>query len=187
MDFTNTISWRETNHPHEWLDIRQNLTAWSEITGVLSTTQVDQLRLYLDQSDVSIESSIHQLKQTRELLFAIFNAEIEHHKIMDTPLEALSSLAKKALRNQTLRCTEEGYLWVWKGGLSPLDQVHYSIVQSSIALLTNGNLTRIKKCPGCQWLYYDQSKNGSRRWCTMEDCGNRHKVNQFNKNRRSKQ
>jgi predicted RNA-binding Zn ribbon-like protein len=24
---------------------------------------------------------------------------------------------------------------------------------------------------GCGWLFYDSSKNGSRRWCSMEGCG----------------
>jgi predicted RNA-binding Zn ribbon-like protein len=25
---------------------------------------------------------------------------------------------------------------------------------------------------GCGWLFYDGSENGSRRWCSMESCGN---------------
>jgi predicted RNA-binding Zn ribbon-like protein len=33
-------------------------------------------------------------------------------------------------------------------------------------------------CPGegCGWLFFDASKNRSRRWCAMEDCGNRAKA-----------
>jgi len=33
-------------------------------------------------------------------------------------------------------------------------------------------------CPGegCGWLFFDTSKNRSRRWCAMEDCGNRAKA-----------
>lgn len=38
----------------------------------------------------------------------------------------------------------------------------------------DGNWVRLKAClnDGCQWAYYDHSRNGSRRWCTSEGCGN---------------
>jgi predicted RNA-binding Zn ribbon-like protein len=28
----------------------------------------------------------------------------------------------------------------------------------------------------CGWLFMDDSKNGSRRWCSMQSCGNRAKA-----------
>lgn len=39
-------------------------------------------------------------------------------------------------------------------------------------------LGRIKMCPGtdCGWLFIDESRNGRRRWCSMETCGNRAKA-----------
>ena len=46
-------------------------------------------------------------------------------------------------------------------------------------LLTSGPLNRVKRCPACPWLYLDQSKNGSRRWCTMEDCGKAVKMRRY--------
>ncbi|MDP9864303.1 MULTISPECIES: CGNR zinc finger domain-containing protein [Streptosporangium] len=46
---------------------------------------------------------------------------------------------------------------------------------------------RIRKCsnPACVLWFYDTSKNGSRRWCSMEACGNRAKSNRFQKRHRS--
>lgn len=40
---------------------------------------------------------------------------------------------------------------------------------------------RLKVCPAddCQWVFYDESRNRSRRWCSMEGCGNRHKVRAY--------
>ncbi|MGY0231022.1 CGNR zinc finger domain-containing protein [Longispora urticae] len=40
---------------------------------------------------------------------------------------------------------------------------------------------RVKICPAddCQWAYYDASKNSSRRWCSMELCGNRNKTKKY--------
>lgn len=40
---------------------------------------------------------------------------------------------------------------------------------------------RLKVCAAedCQWVFYDESRNRSRRWCSMEACGNRSKVRSF--------
>ena len=43
-------------------------------------------------------------------------------------------------------------------------------------LLTSPQLSRLKKCAGCPWVFLDQSKNLSRRWCAMDDCGTHEKI-----------
>lgn len=47
---------------------------------------------------------------------------------------------------------------------------------------------RVRKCanPRCVLWFYDQSKNGGRRWCSMEVCGNRAKVSRFHQRHRSR-
>ncbi|MEV6150459.1 CGNR zinc finger domain-containing protein [Nonomuraea sp. NPDC052129] len=46
---------------------------------------------------------------------------------------------------------------------------------------------RVRKCanPECVLWFLDTSKNGSRRWCSMEACGNRAKVGRFNQRQRT--
>ncbi|MGH7448040.1 MAG: CGNR zinc finger domain-containing protein, partial [Longimicrobiales bacterium] len=42
----------------------------------------------------------------------------------------------------------------------------------------DGELDRVKLCgnDACAWLFIDVSRNRSRRWCDMKDCGNRAKA-----------
>lgn len=42
-------------------------------------------------------------------------------------------------------------------------------------LLEREDLSRLRECQDddCGWLFLDRSKNGSRRWCSSADCGNR--------------
>lgn len=49
------------------------------------------------------------------------------------------------------------------------------------AAAADGTWDRTKICPSddCQWAFYDQSRNRSRRWCSMEVCGNREKSKIF--------
>ncbi len=41
--------------------------------------------------------------------------------------------------------------------------------------------TRLKICPAddCRWAFIDESRNSSRRWCSMEACGNRSKTRAY--------
>ncbi|MER7547887.1 CGNR zinc finger domain-containing protein [Spirillospora sp. NPDC127506] len=40
-----------------------------------------------------------------------------------------------------------------------------------------GGWARVRRCPAhdCAWVFWDSSKNASRRWCSMRVCGNRAK------------
>jgi len=50
----------------------------------------------------------------------------------------------------------------------------YLILQDCQELLTSDDLNRLRICAAeeCGWLFIDRSKNGTRRWCDMADCGN---------------
>ena len=52
-------------------------------------------------------------------------------------------------------------------------------------LLTSDALHRVRACadPSCAWLFLDTTRSGTRRWCTMQSCGNRSKVRRFREQR----
>ena len=53
--------------------------------------------------------------------------------------------------------------------------------------MTTGTWGRLKVCrkDSCRWAFYDQSKNRSGRWCSMQVCGNRVKTKAFRQRQRS--
>src|SRR5207249_84080 len=61
------------------------------------------------------------------------------------------------------------------------------IVRSAVDLLTSGERDRVKECASatCEWVFLDRSKNHSRRWCDMSDCGNRAKARRFHAKRQA--
>ncbi|WP_327678541.1 CGNR zinc finger domain-containing protein [Kitasatospora sp. NBC_00458] len=58
------------------------------------------------------------------------------------------------------------------------DQLASTVARDAIALLTGPYADRIRECGGhdCYLIFVDTSRPGRRRWCSMERCGNRHKV-----------
>jgi predicted RNA-binding Zn ribbon-like protein len=52
-------------------------------------------------------------------------------------------------------------------------------------LQSSGVWPRLKACTddGCQWAFYDTTRNRSRTWCSMEECGNREKTRRYRERR----
>jgi len=61
------------------------------------------------------------------------------------------------------------------------------IVASVSDAMTDRTWFRLKACADerCRWAFYDQSKNRSGHWCSMEVCGNRSKARQFRRRQRA--
>ena len=62
------------------------------------------------------------------------------------------------------------------------------ILSSFGDLLTKGDPRRLKICenPNCLWVYYDESRNRSSRWCEDKTCGNLMKVRRFRERQKQK-
>jgi predicted RNA-binding Zn ribbon-like protein len=58
------------------------------------------------------------------------------------------------------------------------------IIDATADLLAETESSRIRKCESCVVHFFDTSKKGSRRWCSMNICGNKHKVAAYQKRRR---
>ena len=58
------------------------------------------------------------------------------------------------------------------------------IVDATADLLTETDSSRIRKCESCVVHFFDTSKKGSRRWCSMNICGNKVKVAAYQRRKR---
>lgn len=63
--------------------------------------------------------------------------------------------------------------------LSELESPLWPVAHAAYELLGSPRLARVKRCAGCPWLFVDGSKNGSRRWCSMEICGTNQKITRY--------
>ncbi|MFI1733487.1 CGNR zinc finger domain-containing protein [Streptomyces acidicola] len=71
----------------------------------------------------------------------------------------------------------DGERRVWAGVASGA-QLLSTVARDAVELLTGPYAERVRMCAGerCYLVYVDTSRPGRRRWCSMEHCGNRHKV-----------
>ena len=82
-------------------------------------------------------------------------------------VEALRELMVAAVGRA--RIVQLDPLW-WQG-----DDAVTELALAAWRLLADEDLSRLRQCQDddCGWLFLDRSKNGSRRWCSSADCGNR--------------
>jgi len=61
-------------------------------------------------------------------------------------------------------------------GPDPVTGALAYVARESVEFLTGSDLGRVRTCAGCTLLFLDRSRPGTRRWCSMERCGNRSKT-----------
>jgi predicted RNA-binding Zn ribbon-like protein len=167
IDFTNTISWRTSANPQEWLVTADGVLNWLEDKSMIDNDQRQWLERELDGAPKWRDEAIELREAGRELLL----------RKGDTTrnLEILNRfLARSSPR---LVATEAGYTEEWSGPTG-LSDVLWPVAYSFAELLGSDMLVRVNECvaDGCGWLFLDVSKNRSRKWCDMSDCGNREKA-----------
>ncbi len=108
----------------------------------------------------------------------VFRAFAESSPPPAAALRRMQLAYVEALVNGQLLGDTQGCAWRWDPGsdlLAPL----WPIVAAAVELLTHGPADHIKPCHACRFLFIDHSKNSSRRWCSMDDCGKTAKIARY--------
>ncbi len=93
-------------------------------------------------------------------------------------LSVLNAAINKMMPNQRLSINNGNFNWDWTINAEKMESILWPVVWSAAELLTSEGTKRVGRCADekCGWLFWDNSRNRSRRWCDMRDCGNRAKV-----------
>jgi len=164
LDFCNTLS-RMRNDPDRALT-PPDFFGWAQRCG-----------MGLDREPGA--QALTRLHDLRAALFGILEAVVEERAPAAHDLSILNKELADARTAERLVPTEEGFLLA-DSAPATIDRFRHTVARDAADLLT-GDLRRVKRCPDhdCLWLFRDGSKNLSRRWCAMDDCGARDKVRRF--------
>jgi predicted RNA-binding Zn ribbon-like protein len=180
LDFANTVSRRRvpeesTNHLRNYDD----LIAFAEQSKILSPAQAEELRARAQRHSRKAEATLRTALSQREAVYRAFSALAEGRPADSGDLQQINDFAVQALNHRQLERADGYYRWKWQwNSKNMVDQILWPIAQSAVDLLTSPELAKVRLCeaPDCAWLFLDQSRNRSRRWCDMKVCGNRQKA-----------
>ena len=111
-----------------------------------------------------------------------FKEYIQENKPLELLVEKTNNILIKSQTHPLIQKNEQSY------SLEFVPKKTENLLLTKIAielvkLLSSKEFKYLKKCDNhkCSLYFIDTSKNHSRRWCSMEICGNRAKVSKFNK------
>jgi predicted RNA-binding Zn ribbon-like protein len=176
MDLVNTASARTGPELKDKLRTYDDLVTWAERVHLAGERRAERLRRAAAHDPAEAEAVLGRAKDLREVIYRVFTADPPEA----TDLDALGRAAADAAAARRLRSTADGYVFAWPES-DALDQLLWPIALSAAELLTSEDRVRVKECAAdtCNWLFLDRSRNRSRRWCDMKDCGNRAKARRY--------
>jgi predicted RNA-binding Zn ribbon-like protein len=181
LDFVNTAGDHLSDQPGEWLLTYRDLLSWAQRAGLLTGPEALRLEQKARDQPDAAEEALARAVAMREAIYRLLLSTI--HQQAPTPSDL--ALFNQALAAAPLRASvtyrEGAYQWQLPAGSVDLDGVLWRIIWEAANLLTSDRLAQVKLCAGedCGWLFLDASRNQSRRWCSMSDCGNRAKARRY--------
>ncbi len=178
LDFANTRGWHESEDPEELFNTYRDIVKWCEQFGVVDSKEVAHL-LKTGQNRVSAARELlHGAIALRKSLYRIFSAVATRIPPRDTDIDRLNEHLVKVMSKTRLVYKSPRFILHQARRNEAFHFVLDPVVRSAAKLLLSDEVGRIKKCAdeSCGWLFIDGSKNRSRKWCDMKDCGNRAKA-----------
>jgi predicted RNA-binding Zn ribbon-like protein len=178
LDYANTLDWRLRAAPTELLVRYEDLARWGRCAGFLTASRARALRAWAAGHPREGARALRRAVQVREAIATLFQSVARDDRLPAGALAVLERACREAERERALRPHGAGARWTWREGEpSPLRPALAAALDAA-RLLVLDDVRRVRQCGDaqCGWLFLDTSRNRSRRWCTMEGCGNRNKA-----------
>lgn len=199
LDFINTVDGRKSDSPRrkspsfnsqllgDKLGEYPDLVEWSRHSGIVTATEAERLIQASKRNAGEARDVFDRAIALREALYRICKAIMRGRPPQRVDLGTVNDELLEARTHERLTHGAHGFTWEWVGSEAALDRMLWSIAHSGAELLTTGDLSRLRECGGeeCGWLFEDTSRNRSRQWCDMQDCGNLAKVRRYRTRLRS--
>ena len=174
LDFLNTCP-VQNGERLELLSDFGDLLRWSQAAELISPRKATGLAKQWGKS-ARARRTVATMRKWRERLrkevLAWEDGDTVSHVVVDelNRLMAQYPMLTRLMSNGNASSTE-----LWFEPSQPED-LFAPLAHSCAMLFANVERHRVRKCGQCVLHFYDRSKKGNRRWCSMRFCGNRLKV-----------
>jgi predicted RNA-binding Zn ribbon-like protein len=177
LDFANTVAWRGSTSEESLRDFPE-LIRWCDANVMPGGGLPERAARWAEKHPREADALFRGAIDIREAIYRIFFAIAEEK----TPNAGDITAVNRALEAAPARTEigREGRRFGWRvaqdGFTAP--GLIAPVLWSAADLMINPDSVRVRHCSNdkCLWLFFDDSKNGSRRWCSMQACGNRAKA-----------
>jgi predicted RNA-binding Zn ribbon-like protein len=176
LDFVNTRSnyYSGDTAMNERFNEYADVLSWAQQVGIVSVEAEEALGKVADTEPERARFVFERATRLREVIHSTFLAVGQGRDPDTASFELLNSEIADAMSHSRIVRGDDDYGWGWEIAPQNLERILWPVAKSAADLLVSGKLARVHECAGdtCGWLFLDTSKNHSRRWCDMKDCGN---------------
>lgn len=178
LEFVNTRYWRGSEPSTETLNAPDDLLAWCAANRAHLPQAVATVAARWRDHPEEAEQALRQSVEIREAIHGAFAAVAAGRSPDATALAPLNKALAQAPGRTALQPSEHGLAWTLPAMQTSVPALLASVLWSAGDLMMSGRLDRVRRCANdkCQWLFLDDSRGGTRRWCMMSSCGNRAKA-----------
>ena len=182
LDFANTVGGTHVRPTHDHLRSYGDIAQFAVLAGALSPSVAKRLAQRAER-DPRRAAAVYELGiALRESIWAVFSALASGESPREGDLALIGDAAAAGAARARLVYDRDGVGWSLPSDGEELERPLWDIARSAAEVLTSPDQRdRVKECASttCEWVFLDRSRNHSRRWCDMSDCGNRAKARRF--------
>jgi len=178
LDFANTRYWRGSPTPTEQLARPSDLLAWCGSAGGLPAFVAAAIARIWQTSPRREAAMFARAMASREAIYRLFAAQPAGNLPDAADLEAINIALAQAPQRIRLVPADDGFAWHLPNFEAHAAYLLAPVLWSAGDLLTTPRRQRVRCCANekCRWVFVDDSRAGTRRWCQMSACGNRAKA-----------
>jgi predicted RNA-binding Zn ribbon-like protein len=161
------------------LDQPERFVAWLGHANAATPDEVAALTTRCREHPGQTAAELERLRDLAGALAAVFEAGLARQTPPEDDLRTIASHLEEAMHGARLRPDGGSFALEFPSPGSSLDAMRLAAARSAAAVLASrGDLAHLKRCPrdDCQFLFVDDSRNQTRRWCDTRLCGNRARV-----------
>jgi predicted RNA-binding Zn ribbon-like protein len=177
LDFANTRYWRGRDEHTETLKSAEDLLKWCAEARI-PAAMIERMRAWWLAHPRRAANAFAEAVELREALYHIFRALAEEAEPARNDLETLNGALAAAPARAELARMNGAYAWSLPEPKLELAPLLAPVIWAAGDLLIEPARIKVRRCANdeCVWLFLDDSKSGTRRWCDMKACGNRAKA-----------
>ena len=186
FDFVNTVGSRLEDPLREYLPGYEDVLVFAQRQEILPEPILTQLGKYAGEHEKEATKVLAEIVAIRENMFQLFSA-IAHGKSIPPPvLKTFNRDLRVGFSHIEFKPEKDGLGIGWRIKENDLYLPLRMALKSGYDILTTQEPRRMKECSCCGWLFLDQSKNNTRRWCDMQACGSVTKSRRYYKRKKEK-
>ena len=182
LDFLNTRP-IQNGEAVELLPDFDALLRWFQTAGLISSREAATLRRQWGDS-ARAQHVVEAMRELRERLRKEVSTRERGGTVHREVIDELNHLMAEHPMLTRLKAGSASTMELWFDPRRPED-LFAPLAHSAATLFSDVDRNRVRKCAQCVLHFYDTSKKGTRRWCSMQLCGNRLKVAAYAARRRT--